>query len=102
MDLEQHVEGHLVKRVRALGGFSFKFDAIPGHTGLPDRLVILPGRKQFEGHTPKARIIFVELKRPVGGRFSAKQMLWRSVLTQIGCEVFWCRTKQEVEDALGD
>ena len=53
---ESAVERRLVSGVKARGGLCWKFVS-PGMSGVPDRIVLLPG----------ARIVFVELKRPGGG-----------------------------------
>lgn len=52
---ESQIETRLRQGVRALGGRAYKFVS-PGNTGVPDRLVVLPG----------GRIIFVELKTDTG------------------------------------
>jgi len=57
------VEKELVARVQAEGGQAYNF-ASPGRRGVPDRLVLLPGR------APE----FVELKRPCGRRLGG----WRN------------------------
>ena len=49
---EREVEAELVRRVQAAGGLAYKFTS-PGRRGVPDRVVLLPGR------APE----FVELKR---------------------------------------
>ena len=49
---EREVEAELVRRVQAAGGQAYKFTS-PGRRGVPDRVVLLPGR------APE----FVELKR---------------------------------------
>jgi hypothetical protein len=59
---EATIERALVQQVKALGGLCLKVTVI-GRRGFFDRLVILP----------RGRIIFVELKRPRGGRLSAHQ-----------------------------
>ena len=51
--LEKEVERKLCKRVKDRGGIAFKFVS-PGHAGVPDRLVLLPG----------THIGFVEVKAP--------------------------------------
>lgn len=51
--LEKDLERQVVEYVKKLGGKAYKWVS-PGETGVPDRIVLLPG----------ARIIFVELKRP--------------------------------------
>ncbi len=53
---ESKVERQLVEGVKSLGGMTFKFIS-PGRTGVPDRIVILPG----------GAVHFVELKA-VGGK----------------------------------
>lgn len=49
---EREVEAELVRRVQAAGGQAYKFTS-PGRRGVPDRVVLLPGR------APE----FVEVKR---------------------------------------
>lgn len=51
--LERDIERHLRDGVRNLGGLCLKL-VCPGFTGMPDRLVLLPG----------GTVCFVELKRP--------------------------------------
>lgn len=50
-DSEKIIEAYLRERVKELGGKAYKFVS-PGNSGVPDRLVCLPGGKVF----------FVELK----------------------------------------
>lgn len=50
---ESQIEGYLRLAVIRLGGLAYKFVS-PGRSGVPDRLVILPGGKAH----------FVELKAP--------------------------------------
>lgn len=51
--LESKIEAYLRQRVKDLGGIAYKFTS-PGNSGVPDRLVLLPGN----------RTVFVELKAP--------------------------------------
>lgn len=51
---ERQVEKELTARVKARGGWAIKL--LPSVSGLPDRMVLLPG----------GRLIFVELKSPTG------------------------------------
>ena len=60
--LEKDIERALVEKVKKRGGYCLKW-VCPGWAGVPDRIVLLPG----------ARAIFVELKRPKGGRLSPMQ-----------------------------
>lgn len=53
MEREKDIEAYLVRRVKELGGVAYKFVS-PGHAGVPDRLVCLPGGLAW----------FVELKAP--------------------------------------
>lgn len=50
---ESIIEVYLRDRVKAMGGKAYKFVS-PGNSGVPDRLVLLPG----------GRSIFIELKAP--------------------------------------
>ena len=50
---EKQIEQKLVRAVRAAGGLCPKFVS-PGLAGMPDRLILLPGR----------RLAFVEVKAP--------------------------------------
>lgn len=50
---EKDIEKYLVRKMKELGSVAYKF-ASPGHDGVPDRLVCLPG----------GRVLFVELKAP--------------------------------------
>jgi len=60
---EKTIEEELVRRVRALGGIAEKTTVI-GRRGFFDRVVVMPG----------GMVIFVECKRPRGGRLSPHQI----------------------------
>lgn len=62
---EAKIEAHLVKQVKALGGEVRKVKWI-GRRGAPDRLVMLPDGRVFEGEYlgPAKGTIWVELKAP--------------------------------------
>jgi hypothetical protein len=74
--LERDIEQKLRRGVEAQGGKCMKW-VCPGWSGVPDRIVLLPG----------ARIYFVETKRPKGGIVSALQNKWREWLTELGFSV---------------
>ena len=71
--LEKEIERKLVDLVKKHGGRCEKL-VNAGFAGFPDRSVLLPGGK----------IIFVETKRPKGGRYSALQDKWRDWLIALG------------------
>ena len=87
---ERDVERHLCARVEALGGACDKF--IPDNKpGMPDRIVMLPG----------GVLVWVELKRPKGGRLSELQKLRHRQLRALGQRVEVAWTKEQA-DALVD
>lgn len=89
MALELTVEQHLVKRARESGGVALKLTP-DGHTGIPDRLVILPGSVMF----------FVETKRPLRGVTKKKQLWWQRVLRRLGQSAYVCNTKDLVDEIM--
>ena len=92
MSNERYIEQKLCCTVKTLGGKAFKWIA-PGHTGVPDRIVILP----------KGRILFVELKR--SGRkdgTSARQKKVIDWLVKMGCAVFVISEVDDIQRMLGE
>ena len=75
--LEKDIEAKLVKMVKNYGGWCLKW-VCPGWAGVPDRIVLLPG-----GYS-----IFVETKRPKGGRLSTRQKWWRRELQRLGFDYY--------------
>ena len=71
--LEKDIEKKLRLKVAKYGGQCLKW-VCPGWSGVPDRIVLLPG----------ARVVFVELKRPKGGRLDAMQKWWAKKLIDLG------------------
>lgn len=74
--LEREIESKLVKPVKQLGGLCLKL-VCPGFTGVPDRLILLPG-----GH-----VLFVETKAP-GKRERSRQVYVQGLLARLGFMVF--------------
>lgn len=85
--LEKEIEAKLCTEVKEVGGRCLKW-VCPGWTGVPDRLILLPG----------GRIIFVETKRPKGGKLSILQKWWAKELTELGFDYMtvWDETDVEV------
>ena len=83
--VERDVECALVDNVRAAGGEAYKFVS-PGRIGVPDRIVILPGK----------RPVFVELKSETG-RLSAAQLRECQRLEALGQRV---RIVSSIKEAL--
>lgn len=76
--LEKDIETKLRQMVERQGGLCLKW-VCPGWLGVPDRIVLLPG----------ARVLFVETKRPKGGKISKMQMWWRGKLTKLGFQHYF-------------
>ena len=77
---ESEVEGHLRRSVESRGGQCVKF--LPDYKrGWPDRILLLPG----------GGMVWVETKRPVGGKPSAAQLMAHQSLRKLGfrVEVVW-------------
>lgn len=73
---EKEIEAKLRTAVKALGGLCLKWES-PGYTGVPDRMILLPG----------GRIFFVELKAP-GKKERPRQVVVQQILTRLGFTVF--------------
>lgn len=73
--LEKNIERYLTTEIKKKAGVSYKFVS-PGNSGVPDRIVILPG----------GRLIFVELKTDTG-RLSTLQKVQIRKLRNLGQEV---------------
>lgn len=85
--LEKEVEAKLRKMIERHGGLCLKW-VCPGWAGVPDRIVLLPG----------GRVMFVELKRPKGGKVSSLQTWWQKRLTKFGFYACFVFTVQDIED----
>lgn len=87
--LEKDVESYLKKKVKELGGRCIKFYSA-SDTGLPDRIVALPGGK----------VIFIELKRPKGGKLAPIQRFQIDRLMALGCNVAIVKNFDDVDNLL--
>lgn len=88
--LEKDIEKRLVREVKKLGGLCLKWVS-PGNSGVPDRIVLMPGGKA----------IFVELKRP-GGKEGALQRYWKATLETLGFGCYTIYDYTEMQEILGE
>lgn len=86
--LEKDIEKKLVRGVQDLDGLCLKWVS-PGCTGVPDRIVILPG----------GRVYFVELKKPKG-RLAFRQSYIHTQLLRRGVRVLVLWTPEDVDKFL--
>ena len=82
---EKTLEKKLKREIEALGGLCLKLQS-PGMTGIPDRLVLLPGGK----------IWFVEVKKP-GGVISERQIEVMRKIAGLSFFVDIISTEQKLE-----
>jgi hypothetical protein len=71
--LEKEIEKKLRQMVEKHGGLCLKW-VCPGWSGVPDRIILLPG----------GVVIFAETKRPKGGKLSSLQEWWVRKLRGLG------------------
>ncbi|HCI73682.1 MAG TPA: nuclease [Lachnospiraceae bacterium] len=74
--LEKEVEEKLVRMARMKGGHAWKFVS-PGMSGVPDRIVLMPG----------GRMAFVEVKRP-GEKMRPLQLRRKRQIEALGFRVY--------------
>ena len=86
---ESAIERELVARVQAMGGRCDKVRVI-GRRGFFDRLVVLPG----------GVVMFVELKRPRGGRLSEHQRKWANDYRTLGLVVALVICSEDIDALL--
>lgn len=88
MDSEKRVEALLVSGVKRMGGVAYKFVS-PGNSGVPDRIILMPGGK----------IYFVELKRE-DGQLTNLQRRQINRIRKMDCRVDVLRGMVEVSNFL--
>lgn len=82
---EKEIEAYFVKRVKALGGYAYKFRSVT-QRGVSDRIAV----------TPKGKIVMVELKKP-GGRLSALQEIFAEEMRSVGAPYVCLWSKEDVD-----
>lgn len=87
---ESSIESDFRKAIEQMGGLCLKFIS-PGHAGVPDRIVFLPGGK----------LILVELKTTTG-RPSAQQLKMQRTLQSLGFKSYIVYGADEVQALLED
>lgn len=88
VDSEKRVEALLVSGVKQMGGVAYKFVS-PGNSGVPDRIILMPGGK----------IYFVELKRE-DGQLTNLQRRQITRIRKMDCRVDVLRGMVEVSNFL--
>ena len=88
MILEKDIERYLVRRAIEHGGKAYKWVS-PGHVGVADRIVLLPG----------GVVWFVELKTATG-RLSPWQKVFAAEMRRMGMNYIVIRSKGEVDELL--
>jgi hypothetical protein len=87
---ERDIEKYLREQVKAKGGIAYKWTS-PGNSGVPDRIVMLPGRPD----------IFVEVKAP-GKRPTKIQLAQHRRICNLGRTVLVIDSKEGVDDFMRD
>lgn len=88
--LEKDLEKKFREMVKKAGGRALKFTS-PGNSGVPDRLVVLPG----------GRIGFVELKQ-TGKTPTKLQELQMARLKALGCTVCVLDREENIDGVIAD
>ena len=84
--LEKEIEAWLNKKIKELGGLSFKFVS-PNNPGVPDRIYIFPG----------GRVYFVELKTEIG-QMSNIQKWQRKRFEDMGCRFYLVKGMEQARE----
>lgn len=85
---ERNIETYLRDKVKKAGGIAYKWVS-PGNSGVPDRIVIMPG----------GRAVLVELKSP-GKKPTALQYAQQERLRALGCDVRVIDSREGVDDLI--
>ena len=84
--LEKEIEEALKDTVTRHGGKCLKW-VCPGWSGVPDRIILLPG----------GRVLFAETKRPKGGKISKMQQWWAEQLRHLGFQSVIVKDLEDVK-----
>lgn len=84
---EREIESKLNAIVAKHRGNCLKW-VCPGWSGVPDRIILLPG----------GRVMFAETKRPKGGKFSPMQRWWERRLLELGFDYWRIRNFDDLAD----
>jgi hypothetical protein len=87
---EKEIEAKLRREVNAMGGLALKFIS-PGLSGVPDRIVLLPGGK----------MVFVELKAP-GKKMRPLQLKRKRQLEDLGFSVYCIDRPEQIGGILDE
>lgn len=87
---EKHIENRLVKQVISMGGIAPKFIS-PGMDGMPDRIVLLPGK----------RIGFIETKA-TGKSMRPLQVKRKRQLEALGFLVYCIDNREQILPVLSE
>ena len=85
---ESEIEKRIVRKIRSAGGLCLKWVS-PGFTGVPDRIILLPGK----------RIVFAEIKRP-GEDLRPRQKRVRQQIEDLGFTVLRVTGEEDLDDHL--
>jgi len=86
---ERDLERRLRDQLRRAGCLPLKFES-PGYTGVPDRIVLIPG----------GQIVFVEMKAP-GEKERPRQLYVQGLLRRLGFVVFSAvDSREKIDDVV--
>ena len=88
MGSEKAIENKLRKATKDMGGIALKFIS-PGMSGVPDRLILLPGK----------RLAFVEVKAP-GEQPRPLQLARHRLLRGLGFKVYVLNEAEQIQQIL--
>ena len=89
--LENKIEQKLRQEVERIGGKAYKLES-QGNAGMPDRLVCLS----------QGRVVFVETKKPKGGRLSKLQQFRISELNGMGFDARVINTYEQIQEFIAE